>query len=617
MGQAKAKEVEQSFGSWEKSQRDPSQKSVGESSRPRDLSWLPQAILSGIGITSLALLFSWIQEHLPGAYLSSSSYYLVGLLLASLARLFLPLERSRLFRAALPCLLMFGLLPLAWSLKLFTLEPVVTSFFSLVIGFFLVSSLSFPVGGGVAYILSLLVAIIASLPIVFRLYSFSGIQGLTIVSSLSLFFLCLFKVKAVSYRALSAFGFSLFSSLSLFLITLFSSQSIDFLNKDGSLAIGQENMVDLNFLPDLQGRTLFVWEHGFKSEAIEDFNNDHVVLFPKSGSGRNGLINHFETYQASYQRIVLGSLDHRQFSSELLELYSLNIGEQGELWAFLSDRPEDRELSQGALFSLRTRFSELRIFRSSQKGQLLIWASNSPDLKNDLANSASIVFLGREIWALPVEILPGAELSLFKPLASKVSQNQSWSSKIESSRKWFYRLYAAKRSLLALKFADDSLEKVIPILPSLIKDSCGGKRIELKEPDWRSNRTLCRDSVVAAMVAKKIKVPQAMAKDIHWAQAFVIGESVSGDFEWQRELANFAMFDSVFLKLSAETLLERLRPCLKGISEGASACRKQLARTLSMTAHHELAQQVLLADGGEELELEDYLKRNKRIFDSR
>ena len=278
MGQAKAKEVEQGFDSWEESQSSSSRKDFRDNSKRESFSWIPQAILSSIGITSLALLFSWIQEFVPGAYLSLSSYYLLGLLLGSFSRLCFPLNQSRLFRAALPCLLIFGLLPIVWSLKLFSIEPAVASAFSVIFGFFLVSSLSFPVGGGVAYSLSLLVAVICSLPLAFRLYSFSGIQGLTIVSSLSLLCLCLFQVKKESRRVLSAFGFTLFSSLSLFLVTLFSSQSIGFLNKESLPSATEESLADLKLLPDSQGRTLFVSDLSFESEGINNITGDHLSL---------------------------------------------------------------------------------------------------------------------------------------------------------------------------------------------------------------------------------------------------------------------------------------------------------------------------------------------------
>jgi len=161
-----------------------------------------------------------------------------------------------------------------------------------------------------------------------------------------------------------------------------------------------------------------------------------------------------------------------------------------------------------------------------------------------------------------------------------------------------------------------SLDQVLPFLPRIIKESCGGSKIGLREPGWRSERSLCRDSVVAAMVAEKIGVPETMMADVNWVKDFLAQKTPTHEINWKQELARYGMFDSIFLELSPHYLVARLDPCFKGLVQGSAQCQNQLVRTLSITGQHKVAEELavkLPLAGQTKSELKDYLNKNRRV----
>jgi len=367
------------------------------------------------------------------------------------------------------------------------------------------------------------------------------------------------------------------------------------------------------------GTGLIVLDSSEMAKSPGPANFEAVSLFSGGTDSDPGLFSHLEQFKKPYQNIVLASSEPKQFSAELIKLYRKHLLTEGRLVALIDQRVAGEDLIRRILFSLRKNFAGLRIFSSKEPGVLLVVArkteEDAPLLDRPNQNTLSLV--SREIWLLPVELMPGAEIRLTGPEHKTTTAGiEVWEKNIIKNNKWFYRLFASKRSLLGEWLKPKSLAEVVPFLPGIIKESCGGSKIGLKEPGWRWERSLCRDSVVAAMVAGKIGVPETMAADVNWVKDFLDQKKLNKELNWKQELARYGMFDSIFLKLSPHDLVNRLEPCFKGLVEGSVQCQNQVIRTLSINGKHEVA-----AELAEKLpllevtrsELDDYLKKNRRV----
>ena len=124
---------------------------------------------------------------------------------------------------------------------------------------------------------------------------------------------------------------------------------------------------------------------------------------------------------------------------------------------------------------------------------------------------------------------------------------------------------------------------------------------------------------MAAMVYGLAPVPPSIAKEISWADQFVLGEDPSELVNPMEELALFALFHSPLVPLSADTLIQRLEVCFHTTSSQSGFCQEQLIRTLSLTGHHERAGELLrqIPERLRKRELDDYLALNRALSESR
>ncbi|MCB0329769.1 MAG: hypothetical protein KDD70_08895, partial [Bdellovibrionales bacterium] len=232
------------------------------------------------------------------------------------------------------------------------------------------------------------------------------------------------------------------------------------------------------------------------------------------------------------------------------------------------------------------------------------------------------LLLAHELWYVPAQLVSSETQSLQKPYLSILGASDLFAGKevdlrtlLHGKGKWYYQLLGSKRALISAVPVRQLRER----LPQLIERGCGGTRVSLKEPEWRTERTLCRDAVVAAMVFGATEVPQQMKSDIAWVREFLSGVFSDGPIVPVEELSRYALFDSVFVRLDPQTLIARLGPCFSVSTAKAQECQQQLVRTLSLTGHSKQARAVLelLPAGERPAELVEYVNLNERLIESR
>lgn len=327
----------------------------------------------------------------------------------------------------------------------------------------------------------------------------------------------------------------------------------------------------------------------------------------------------------------------RLYSEEFYRTVREALSPQGVFVTWFTSRALGDKAVSTILFTFRSHFPRMRIFQFGGDYILVGMKGSSPkmsllDAYNNEERAAYLASLGfpspamllaHEMWIAPTEIRRAKEQSLFQPYLSLLGAEDFFEEKeanlfshIHKGQKWYLELMGSKRSILAEHLLTLPLREQTALLPKLLERGCGGTKVTLKEPEWRTERTLCRDSVIAAMVFGLFEPPESLAEDIVWTREFLDVPTTKRADSWVEELSRYALFDSIFVRLSPEALRDRLEGCFARNTADARECQEQLVRTLSLTGHPAMAKKVFNETSPElqTTELRDYIVLNEQLL---
>ncbi|MCB0320273.1 MAG: hypothetical protein KDD60_05050, partial [Bdellovibrionales bacterium] len=298
----------------------------------------------------------------------------------------------------------------------------------------------------------------------------------------------------------------------------------------------------------------------------------------------------------------------RLYSVEFFQLVKKRLAANGTFVTWLAQQSLGETALDTILHSAQKEFPKIHIFQFGGDYLLLLRTQNFPAINDESLSQRFIKanlqrydihslleLLSHEVWIHPNEIPPTNEQTLYQPRLSILGAKDFFTeattdilSSLALHEKWYIRLFGARHTMFSQALQKTTVPELQSVLPRILRQSCGDRQVQLIEPTWRTERTPCRDAVIAAMAFDLTATPTALQSDILWAKDFLQGHATTAT-EVTTELARFALLDSPFLNLSPSTLINRLSSCFASYN---TSCITQVSRTLSLTGHFKEARYV-------------------------